>query len=491
MQGAPYQIKPHAEALVIGCGGGVDMLIALHHNASFVVGVDVNPQMIELIKETYKDFAGNVYQRNDVELIVSEGRHFLSRDQRSFDVIQLSGVDTWTALSTGAYALTENFIYTSEAFDQYLAHLKAEGIINFSRPSGDQLNQTLRLATTALAALERIGAANPSQHLIIIKGMGYGSEWPWAQTMVKKSPYTRTEVEKLAQWTKAMDFEMLYDPYTVREGELEKLIRASHDERDQIIGQHCLNIQPATDNVPFFFQFSRWRDVLGKNCAVGRLAQLILLAGFVQVAFLSGILILYPLYRRKTIVAQPGGRAGIFMFFTSLGLGFIVVEITLLQKFMVFLGGPTYSMAITLFSLLLLSGIGSFFSRNLSEHPYKLLNIVIPLLSVFICIEAFSLDRVMASLMNLSQFLRCVTVVLLISPLGLLMGMPFPAGLRYIDQLRPTLNPWAWGINACATVMGSGICILISSSLGFRTALIFSSLVYLMGWIILTISKRN
>ena len=491
MQGAPYQIKPHAESLVIGSGGGVDLLIALHYNASFVVGVDVNPHMIELIKETYKDFAGKVYQRDDVELIVSEGRHFLSRDQRKFDVIQLSGVDTWTALSTGAFALTENFIYTSEAFDQYLAHLKEDGMVNFSRPSGDQLNQTLKLATTALEALERIVATSPSQHLIVLKGTGYGSEWPWAQTMVKRSPFTPTEVEKLTQWSRSMGFEVFYDPYTVREGELETLIRASHEKREQIIAQHCLNIKPATDNVPFFFQFTRWRDVLGKKCAVGRLAQLILLASFVQVAFLSGILILYPLYRRKTIAAQPGGRAGIFIFFAALGLGFIVVEIALLQKFMVFLGGPTYSMAITLFTLLFLSGIGSFLSRNLSEHPFKLLRVVIPLLAVVICIEAFSFDRIMASLMNLSHFLRCVAVVMLISPLGLLMGMPFPAGLRYVDQFRPELNPWAWGINACATVMGSGICILISSSLGFRAALIFSSLVYLSGWFILTISQRE
>jgi spermidine synthase len=491
MQGAPYQVKPHAEALVIGCGGGADILIALHYNAKFVVGVDVNPHMIELIKETYKDFAGNVFQRSDVELNVSEGRHFLGRDRRTFDVIQLSGVDTWSALSTGAYALTENFIYTSEAFDQYLAHLKEGGIVNFSRPCGDQLTETPKLAATALDALGRIGASNPSQHLVVVKGMGYGSSWPWAQTLVKRSPFTPAEVEKLTQWTQSMGFEMLYDPYTVRKGELETLIRATPGERERFIAQHWLNIRPATDNAPFFFQFHRWRDVLKRNSAGGRLAQFILLASFVQVAFLSGILILYPLYRRKTIASQPGGRTGIFTFFAALGLGFIIVEITLLQKFMVFLGGPAYSMAITLFTLLLLSGIGSFLSRNLSEHPIRLLRVVIPLLAVVICLEAFSLDPIMASLMNLSPLLRCLAVIILIAPLGLLMGMPFPAGLRYVDQFRPELNPWAWGINACATVMGSGFCIFISSALGFRSALIFSAAVYLTGWFVLALSQRN
>ena len=156
MQGAPYQVKPEAEALVIGCGGGVDMLIALHHGARHVVGVDINPHTIELIRETYRDFAGGVYQRDDVELVVAEGRHFLSRDQRRFDVIQLSGVDTWSALTTGAYALTENFIYTAEAFDQYLAHLTEDGIVNFSRPFLIPPNETLKLAATAISALERL-----------------------------------------------------------------------------------------------------------------------------------------------------------------------------------------------------------------------------------------------------------------------------------------------------------------------------------------------
>ena len=492
IQGAPYQVKSEAEVLVIGCGGGVDVLIALHNGARHVVGVDINPQTIELIKETYRDFAGGVYQRDDVELVVAEGRHFLSRDSQTFDVIQLSGVDTWSALTTGAYALTENFIYTAEAFDQYLAHLKKDGIVNFSRPFLFPPTETLKLVVTAFDALERLNVKDSFKHLVILAEKDK-PKWQlnWAQTIVKRSPFTRAEVESLTRWTNSLGFEIIYDPYTLRKGELEALIRAPAEKRSQIVAHHPLDIRPATDNKPFFFQFYYWRDLLTDLGARGRLAQLILLVSLFQVTLLSGLFILYPLYRKSENVSQPGGRTGIFVYFASLGLGFIIVEIALLQKFMIFLGGPAYSMAITLFTILLSSGIGSFLSRNFSKRPFILLATVIPLMVITILVYAFFLDDMIAQLMYLSHFMRGLVTVLIIAPLGLLMGMPFPAGLRYVDSFRTELNPWAWGINAFATVVGSSACILISSSLGLRAALIFGSMIYLIGWIIFASSQRK
>jgi len=492
MQGAPYQLKSEAEALVIGCGGGIDILIALHHGARSVVGVDVNPNTIQFITETYKDFAGGVYQRDDVELIVSEGRHFLSCDQRTFDVIQLSGVDTWSALTTGAYALTENFIYTAEAFDQYLSHLKEEGILNFSRPFITPPSETLKLAATALEALERLNITDSFHHLIIISEQGR-QQWHmnWAQTLVKRSPFTRDEVMRLKDWAESLGYEIIYDPYTSRTGVLETLIRSNPVEREAFVSHYPLNIKPATDDIPFFFQFTKWHDLLTGKVSKGKLAKLFLLVCLFQVTVLSGLFILYPLYKRKTKASKRGGRAGIFVYFAALGAGFILVEIALLQKFMVFLGGPAYSMAITLFTILLSSGIGSFLSRNLSQKPLKLLAFVIPLLIIIVVLHALFLDRMIANLMSLSLFMRGLTVIVLVAPLGLLMGMPFPAGLRYVDTFRRELNPWAWGINACATVLGSIGCILISSILGFRAALIIGGAIYLAGWLLFAISQRQ
>jgi len=318
----------------------------------------------------------------------------------------------------------------------------------------------------------------------------------WVRYWSNASPFTQAEVETLTRWAESLKFDVIYDPYTHRESELETLARANPEERARFIAQYCLNISPATDDIPFFFHFYRWGNLLRLNlkgsCDVRpSLAVLILLGALAQITILSVILILYPLYRRKTTPLLPGGRTSIFIYFASLGLGFILVEIALLQKLTVFLGGPAYSMSITLFTILLTSGIGSFLSRNWSGRSFRLLAIVIPLLFVAIIAESLLLDRAIASLMNLSHLLRCLSAVMLVAPLGLLMGIPFPTGLRQVDQTRPELNPWAWGINACATVMGTIVCILISNLLGFRIALILAAVIYLMGWLIFMTSQRH
>jgi hypothetical protein len=504
LQGAPYKVKANADALVIGCGGGVDMLIALYHHARHVVGVDINPDMIKLIRQ-YDEFARGVFQRKDVELVVAEGRHFLSRDQRKYDVIQLSGVDTFSALSTGAYALSENFIYTTEALEQYFTHLKDDGIVNISRAYFTPPRETLKMIVMWMQVLEKLGVKNPEQHIMILNGRGQyrmkiedcwkKEEGPWAQTLVKRSPFTPEEVETLTKWTEWLGFEVIYDPYTSRNSELETLITSGAEQRQRIINGHRFNISPATDDKPFFFRFHRWDHLLrmAPFCRGGvrpPLALLILLGSLGIVTVLSAAFIIYPLYRHGS-AAKAGGRAGIFIYFAALGLAFILIEITLIQKLTVFLGGPSYSMSITLFTILLASGFGSFLSRNLSSRPFRLLTVVIPLLVALVVAELFFVNRAIPHLMYLSHPLRALTVVAALGPLAILMGMPFPAGLRHVDNYRPELNPWAWGINACATVMGAVLCILISSSLGFTMALLIGAVVYLIGWATFALSRPH
>ncbi len=490
MQGAQYKLRKKAKALVIGSGGGVDVMVALHHGASHVVAVDVNPKMMGLVKNEYADFAGNVFTRDDVETVVSEGRHFLSRDDRKFDVIQLSGVDTWAALSSGAYALTENFVYTVDAFERYLEHLEPEGIVGFSRPFGNPPFETLRLAATAVEALERSGAEVPSKHIFILEGQGQSADFPWAQTLIKRSPFTTSETTTLTLWARQMDFRVLYNPHHARKGKFDHLIRANTKRREQLLKAFPLNVSPATDDVPFFFQFHRWRDLFGAPMGIkAPLAMWILVGSFVQTLVLSAIFILLPLYRRKSKASESGRRGPIFFYFASLGMGFILVEIALLQKLTVFLGGPAYALSITLFTLLLASGIGSFLSQKRAAEPFRLMSVVMPVLVVAIGAEAFLLDPVLEKLMGLSLTGRAAAAVVLVAPLGILLGVPFPAGLRFLDQARPELKPWAWGINACATVVGTTTCMLIVTSVGFRAALATAAGVYLLGWLALQAAR--
>jgi SAM-dependent methyltransferase len=492
LQGAAYAIRPGAEGLVIGSGGGVDVMVALHNGARHVVAVDVNPKTMELVRGKYDDFAGHVFNGPDVEPVVSEGRHFLSRDARQFDVIQLSGVDTWAALASGAYALTENFIYTAEAFDQYLRHLAPSGILGFSRPYVDPPLETYKLSATALDALDRLNAKDPALHLAIISGFGQAADIPWAEMLVKRSPFTPEEMAKLHTWAQGLGFEVVYDPYAPADTPLSSLIRSDPRRREKLLSLYPLNIRPATDDVPFYFQYHRWRDLFQAPLGIpAPMAMWVLVGSFVQVLVLSALFILLPLYRADSRVRIRGGRAGIFFYFASLGMGFILVEIALLEKLTIFLGGPAYALSITLSTLLCASGMGSSFSARWAATPLRTLASLTPAIVGLIVLEAFLVEPATRAFMGLSLMGRAAAAIPLIAPLGFLLGMAFPTGLRLLDESRPELKPWAWGINACATVVGTSTCMLVVTSYGFRAALLGGAAVYGIGFLVLALSQER
>jgi hypothetical protein len=494
LQGAPYRIRPTAEALVIGSGGGVDVVIGLHHGAKHVVAVDVNPKTMDLVRNRYSEFAGGVFNGSDVEPVVSEGRHFLSRDHREFDVIQLSGVDTWAALSSGAIALTENFIYTAEAFDAYLAHLKPDGVLGFSRPHMDPPLEIMRLATTALAALERRGVRDAYRHLVVMSGHGQSSSTPWAELLVKRSAFTQAEVQVLTDWAAGLDFQVVFEPFVERGNPVDAVSRISPEERRRRVRAYEFNVSPATDDAPFYFQHHRWRDLfreppLGYSPPT---AMWVLAASLVQFILLSAFLILYPLRRLRPIATTTrGDRIGLFCYFGALGLGFIVVEIGLLSKLTIFLGGPAYALAITLSVLLGAAGLGSLLSGRLASQPLELLAKAIPAAIVLIVLHGLFLDAMTAKLLGLPLLGRAAASVLLIGPLGVLLGMAFPAGLRYLDAVGPELKPWAWGINACATVVGTSLSMILATAAGFGSAFVVGALTYGFGYAALRVSVRR
>jgi hypothetical protein len=492
VQGAPYRIRKEARALVIGSGGGVDVMVGLHHGAKHVVAVDVNPKTMALVRGKYSEFAGHVFNSPRVEPVVSEGRHFLGRDARKFDVIQLSGVDTWAALSSGAIALTENFIYTAEAFDAYLAHLEPDGLLGFSRPFIRPPLETLRLAATAIAALERLGVKEAHRHLFVVAGHGQAADAPWAELLVKRSPFTEAEVEELGKFAREMDFFVAYDPFHERREPLDFLARASTSGRKRLLANYPLNVKPVTDDTPFYFQYHRWRDLFGEPPIGLRppAAMWVLIASLVQVVVLSAAFILLPLSRRTSRASVPGGRAGIFGYFASLGMGFILVEIGLLSKLTIFLGGPAYALSITLSTLLSASGVGSYLAGRLRLEPLALVQRVVPVACVVILGQAWLLDRATEPLMGLPLVGRALATVVLIGPLGILLGMPFPTGLRLVDETRPELKPWAWAINAFCTVVGTSTCMILVTAYGFSSALFVGAAVYLAGAVALTLGTR-
>ena len=273
MQGCAYVIRPSAKSLVIGPGGGIDVAIALHHGARFVTAVDVNPWTLRYVRDIYDDFAGHLYRRDDVKVVCAEGRHFLTATDEMFDVIQLSGVDTYTALASGAYALTENYLYTREAIEDGLDHLTEQGILSYSRWLFSPPRETLRLAVTAREVLADRGAADPAQHIVVLAAPAWHGRSPWAETLIKREPFTADELDRLKAWCRQLRFDLIYDPlvpYTkgsaydaleptskydpVRCARVfNTILRAEGDAFDRHVDEYPYVIRPCTDDEPFFF----------------------------------------------------------------------------------------------------------------------------------------------------------------------------------------------------------------------------------------------
>ncbi|HEX4516201.1 MAG TPA: hypothetical protein VH054_21790 [Polyangiaceae bacterium] len=468
LQGAPYRIKKDPRAvLVIGLGGGTDALIAEHARAKRIVGVDLNPVTVGLLRDRYHAFASGLFESGALEIVVSEGRHYVTTSAEKFDVIQLSGVDTFTALAAGSMVLAENYLYTEEAIRDLVGHLADGGVLSYSRWLMTPPRETLKLDVTAFAALRKLGVADPSRSFLIVAGGPI--EGRWADTMIKRTPFEPAEVEAMRAWAHEMDFDIIYDPLAPGTNEFDAYLRASDAEQRRFLETYRYDVTPTTDDRPFFFQFYRWRSALHPSEVEGQggyapmkmpkgLLSMLLTLG--EVLFLSAAFVLAPL-RKKTLGWPRATVLSWMTIFACLGLGFIATEMVLMQKLSVFVGGPAYSMSVTLFSLLVFSGLGSQISKRFSIGRIFALLFVTQLALI-----AF-LDFGVPALLFLAAPLRIAVAILAVAPLGIFMGMPFPTLLTEAGDRHTTLVPWAWGVNACATVVGSVLAVIGSLELGF------------------------
>ena len=498
LQALPYKAKVAPRVLVIGVGGAPDIVIALHHGAREVIGVEVNRAMVGMLTEEFGDWAGNIHDRPDVEIHTAEGRHFVTAEPTRFDIIQLSGVDTFSALASGAYALAENFLYTVEASHDFLHRLNPDGIVSYSRWFFDPPRETLRLVATQLRALEERGIEDAYDRFVIVHGKPEGKvAFPWAETLLKNGKFTREEVAIYKAFAEENGFTVVYDPFEPRETIFDRMIRGDPDTRRTIVASYIYDVSPSTDDKPFFFQFYRLSNVFGGDFLdpilvtgtdrrarkTGRLGEvplglIVLLASILLIAVASVLLIARPLSRSTGSLRGLPGTPAVIGYFALVGLAFMFIEIVLLQKLTVFLGGPTYSMGVTLASLLFFAGVGAGLSRFLGEPRKGPLLGVIGALMVALVGELFFLREGVPALLGLSHLARCIITVLAIAPVGILLGFPFPIGLRLVGEVDARLVPWAFGINGCASVMGGMLCVLFSMQAGLSAAWIVGIALY-------------
>ena len=471
-------------ALVIGPGGGRDLLSALVFGASHVDGVEINPIIArDVMLDRFRQYSGGVYANPRVSIEVDDGRNFVRRSTSKYDVIQASLVDTWAATAAGAYTLTENSLYTKEAFGEYVDHLTDGGLLTITRWVFDGL----RLVSLAQDACAERGL-DASTRLAIIR---YDRV---ATFLLKKEPFTAAEVARLHDVSNELGFSILYAPglpappgveepvEMQRTGtsaaDYRRLILASN--RQQFLASYPLDESSTTDDRPFFFHTTRLRDQMqvafGRSMLFGNglsaLMTLMAISATLVILFVIGPLLVGG--------ERPGRGWGAWLaYFGALGAGFMLLEVALLQRFVLLLGHPVYSLTVTLFSLLLGTGLGSLISRRI--EPARVRDItVMAIVGVALIASAAALGLARLIDIGIPWALptRIAFAVALIAPVGILLGMPLPGGMRLVAADRADIIPWGWGINGAFSVVGATLAVFIAMNWGFSVTLFSAAAVY-------------
>jgi len=485
----PYLVTQRPRVLVIGLGGGFDVLNALTHDASQVVGVELDPVTVELVRD-YASFNGRILSDERVSVVAAEGRSFLRHSTDRYDIIQLTGVDTLSALSTGAYMLAESYLYTVDAFEEYLEHLSDGGTLSIMTADrhwkGGGARFSLRHVMNFIAAAERLGIRDVAAHVAIVATPADVSEMV---LLFRREAFRPEETQAMRRFAESKGFEIWHLPDSAPTTPHTQLLTSDPAEREALLHSLPLNVEATPDDRPFFFHFYRWRDLLGGarwEVDVGHTlatGQLVLVAILVVAILTSVGLILGPLLITRRL-RRPGAlRFG--GYFAAIGLGFMLLEISMIQRSILFLGHPTYSIAVILMSLLTWTGLGSALAGRIRAAEQTLIRAALVILLVLIACYAWGLPVLFARWLGASAEWRYLLVVLLLMPLGLTLGVFFPTGLRVARAHAEAFVPWAWGANGAASVVGSILSIVLAISFGFRAVLLLAAVVYLIGVAIL------
>lgn len=477
-------LRPQGAYAIIGPGGGVDVLRAVVGGSSSVTGIEINPIIAtRIMQERYADFAYHLYDRPEVHIHVADGRSFIRNSDNRYDVIQMTLVDTWASTAAGAFALSENNLYTAEAFREYFEHLKPDGIIAITRWEFRQPREALRVVSQAMDALHRLGTTDMERHFVVIAQGELNEDGINVAVLAKKTPFMEAELKAVQQYTTAHPpLQLLYSPSQPPANPFTELIR-SHDPI-AFSRNYPFNISPVNDNRPFFFFTLKTSNILRSfsdtgamdwkvNLGVAILGMLLL----ISVAAVLGFLLL-PLM----VGAGRTRQHSSLFYFVGVGLGYILVEVSFIQRFVLFLGHPTYALTVVVFLLLLSSGAGSFASRKWFSETGR---VWFPLLGIAaaLLLYALVLPPLLNSLVGAAFAAKLFVSSVVLVPLGFAMGMPFPTGLRALcggrsAGLESNEVEWAWAMNAAASVLGSVLAIVIALEYGLTATLLCGAAAY-------------
>ena len=490
----PYHLLEAPHVLILGAGGGEEILRALTLGARRIDAVELNPQVVELVSRRFSDFSGDPYNMASVRVHISEGRGFVEATGERYDLIQLSLLDAFGASTAGLHALRESYLYTVEALESYMGRLQEGGLLAITRWLRLPPRDSLKLFASAVAALKSSGAAEPSGQIALIRS------FRTTTLLVKNGVFTKEEILSLRSFCEARSFDTAYYPgMQVTDANRFNLLEGPQlfsgakallgPEAGAFLDRYKFNITPATDDRPYFHDFVKWRTLLEIIALRGRgglplveWGYLVLIATLLQAAVAGGVLILFPLRWLPRGLPSGGTKGRVAIYFLALGLAFLFIEIAFIQRFTLFLSHPLYAVSVVLAAFLIFAGLGSGTAGRLPASLNRSAGATVALIVTAIAILSIAYLLLLPELfrvwMPLDDPVKIFLSILLIAPLASLMGIPFPLGLASISRTSPALIPWAWGVNGCASVLSAVLATFLAIHIGFSGVVLLALAIY-------------
>jgi hypothetical protein len=494
--GFPYAMRPAAKALIIGPGGGWDVARALASGSRDVTGVEINPIIAETVmQQRFPQYSRYLYTSPGVRIVVEEGRSFVRRSREKYQVIQATLVDTWASTAAGAYALSENNLYTSDAFYDYLRRLTDDGLLAFTRWGLEPPRESLRLLSLARVALARLGEREVWRHVIAVREGRISDTGGWGAmdtVLISRKPFTPGDVARARQIIRSSGFQPLYLPDEPIPTSFTELLRTPDVAAFE--ASYPYNIRAVDDNRPFFFYSVQPRDFAaffryffrGEKPAASRADFQVNMAVPVMFGLLAislaatAIILALPPLLLGERVPRDGEMLKFLVYFAAIGVGYILIEVALIQRFVLFLGHPTYALTVIIFSMLIASGAGSYFSRRIVGLSHGRLGGMMSLVALAVVLLTLAVGPVTEAGVGWPRWLKVALTVLMIAPPAFCMGMPLPTGLALLERRHKPSVKWAWALNSASSVLGSVSAIFLAIYAGLHRTLLVGGALYLL-----------
>ena len=498
--GFPYAMRPGAKTLIIGPGGGYDVSRALASGSKDVTAVEINPLIANrimqevMVKENF-----GIYFRPEVHLHVEDGRSFVRSSDEKYQVLQATLVDTWASTAAGAFALSENNLYTSDAFFDYLSHLTDDGLLTFTRWGFDPPRESLRLVSLAMDAFRRLGEPDPAAHIIAVRDdatkiNGWGAQ---DTVLISRKPFSAGDLDNARRLASESGMDVVYLPGARNDNAFGKLLSAS--DPAAFWNSYEYDVSPVGDDRPFFFYTVQPRDLwnfvsnANQQSADYKINRAVpLLFGLMGLSILvTALILLLPRILLGTRLPRQKDVMTFLWYFLCLGAGYILVQVALIQKFVLLLGHPTYALTVIVFSMLVASGVGSYLSGRLIAGKDKRLMLILAAVAVVVGILAFVAAPLVTAAASWPLQAKLAITTLAVAPAAFLMGMPFPSGLRRLEQRHAPSVRWAWSLNAAASVLGSAAAIFLAIYIGLRSTLLVGGGLYVVALAVILATRAS